>query len=211
MKPYTNEWYTYPKDTIDRKTCAKLIGLPKDKWEESAVGIKADTTDEERRTGVVLQNKPDPKERLSEVHGVNDQWIYDMIWPYMEDANQEAGWRYHIKAAESPQITRYRKGGFYKFHTDGQGDHLSTFHNPQNAFMYGHVKKLSMSIMLNDNFEGGAFEFASYAKEQCNITPIEASAGSIIVFPSCMEHRVAPVTKGIRYSLVTWFLRPPFV
>ena len=31
-----------------------------------------------------------------------------------------------------------------------------------------------MSVMLNDNFEGGAFEFASYAKEECNITPIEA-------------------------------------
>jgi len=32
----------------------------------------------------------------------------------------------------------------------------------------------------------------------------------IIVFPSDMEHRVAPVTKGIRYSLVVWFLGPPF-
>ena len=61
MKPYINEWYTYPKDTIDRKTCDKLIRLANDEWEEAAVGIKADTTDEERRTGVVLQNKPDSK------------------------------------------------------------------------------------------------------------------------------------------------------
>ena len=43
------------------------------------------------------------------------------------------------------------------------------------------------------------------------ITPIEATAGSVIVFPSSMEHRVAPVTKGIRYSVVCWFLGPPFV
>ena len=77
--------------------------------------------------------------------------------------------------------------------------------------MHGHVRKLSMSVLLNDNFEGGAFEFATYGKEDCIITPIEVEAGSVIVFPSWMEHRVAPVTKGIRYSLVTWFVGPPFV
>ena len=211
MKPYINEWYTYPKDTIDRKTCDKLIRLANDEWEEAAVGIKADTTDEERRTGVVLQNKPDSKERLSEVHGVNDQWVYDLIFPFMNRANDEAGWRYDITGAESPQITRYKKGGFYKFHTDGQGDHLSVFNTPQNTFLHGHVKKLSMSIFLNDDFEGGDFEFASYAKEKCNITPLKPTRGSLVVFPSCMEHRVAPITKGIRYSLVIWFLGPPFV
>ena len=75
--------------------------------------------------------------------------------------------------------------------------------------MHGHVRKISMSIILNDNFEGGAFEFASYTKEVCTITPIKATAGSVLVFPSGMEHRVAPVTKGVRYSLVNWFLGPP--
>ena len=35
--------------------------------------------------------------------------------------------------------------------------------------------------------------------------------GSIIVFPSFLQHRVAPITKGIRYSLVAWFLGPPFI
>ena len=65
--------------------------------------------------------------------------------------------------------------------------------------------------MLNDNFDGGAFEFVSYSNEDSTVTSIEAEAGSIIIFPSSMEHRVAPVTKGIRYSLVTWFVGPPFV
>ena len=72
----------------------------------------------------------------------------------------------NIKAAESCQITRYKKGGFYNFHSDGTGDHLSTFNSPDNKFLHGHVRKLSMSVMLNDNFEGGAFEFASYGKEE---------------------------------------------
>ena len=69
----------------------------------------------------------------------------------MQQANREAGWNYHIKAAETMQITRYKKGGFYNFHNDGVGDHLSAYNNPQNAFMHGHVRKLSMSVMLNDN------------------------------------------------------------
>ena len=65
------------------------------------------------------------------------------------------------------QITRYRKGGFYNFHQDGNGDHLSAYNNPQNAFMHGHVRKLSMTTLLSDSYEGGEFQFASYGKEEC--------------------------------------------
>ena len=127
--------------------------------------IKKGTTDEERKTGKKGDYKPDSKTRISDVAWCNDQWLYDIIWPLMHEANEDAGWRYNIKAGESCQITRYKKGGFYSFHRDGFGDHLSAYHNPTNAFMHGHVRKLSMSVMLNDNFEGGAFEFASYGKE----------------------------------------------
>jgi len=34
--------------------------------------------------------------------------------------------------------------------------------------------------------------------------------GSIVVFPSHVWHRVRPVTKGVRYSLVIWNLGYPF-
>ena len=109
------------------------------------------------------------------------------------------------------QITRYKKGGFYKFHRDGRGDHLSTYDKPDKEFLHGHVRKLSMTVLLNDNYEGGEFQFATYNKEECEIhTPEFNKTGTIIMFPSDMEHRVAPVTKGIRYSLVVWFLGPSF-
>ena len=196
---------------VDKKTCNKIKRLAKDNWEESWVDTKKDITDEERTTGKKTDYKSNAKIRISDVAWCSDQWVYDTIWPWMQRANDEAGWKYHIKAAESMQITRYKKGGFYTLHHDGYGDHLSAYKNPTNAFMDGHVRKLSMSVMLNDNFDGGALEFASYSKEKCNITPIEAEAGSVIVFPSAMEHRVAPITKGVRYSLVAWFVGPPFV
>ena len=206
-----NEWFTFGEGAVDKNTCNKIKKLASKKWETPSVDTKKEISDEERRTGKKDDYKPDTKIRISDIAWCNDQWLYDVIWPIMEQANKEAGWRYEIKAAESCQITRYKKGGFYSFHRDGCGDHLSAYNNPQNSFLHGYVRKLSMSVMLNDNFDGGAFEFASYSKGDCVITPIEASSGSVIFFPSSMEHRVSPVTKGTRYSLVTWFVGPPFV
>jgi len=184
MSALTNEWYIF-EEALDKKTCNKIKRLAKDNW---------------------------AKTRISDISWVTDQWVYDTIWPFMQEANQDAGWGYHIKAAETMQITRYRKGGFYNFHRDGNGDQLSAYNNPQNAFMHGHVRKLSMTTLLSGNYSGGEFQFASYSNEECEIsTPEFKKLGSIVVFPTSMEHRVTPVTKGIRYSLVTWFVGPPFV
>ena len=205
---FTNEWYIF-KQELDKKTCNKIKKLGQGNWEPSSVDTSKETTDEERRIGKKGDYKPDKKVRISEVFWTTEQWIYDLTFPYMYEANKQAGWNLDIKAAESMQLTRYRKGGFYNFHKDGNADHLSVYDEPNNPFMNGHVRKISMSIILNDNFEGGAFEFASYSKEKFSITPIEAGAGDIIFFPSGMEHRVAPVTKGVRYSLVNWFVGPP--
>ena len=211
MSALTNEWYIF-EGALDKKTCNKIKRLAKNNWEETRVDTSKDITDEERKTGKKIDYKPDPKTRISDISWVTDQWVYDTIWPFMQEANQDAGWGYHIKAAESMQITRYRKGGFYNFHQDGNGDHLSAYNNPTNAFMHGHVRKLSMTTLLSSNYSGGEFQFASYGKEECNIsTPEFSEVGSIVVFPSAMEHRVGSVTKGIRYSLVTWFVGPPFV
>ena len=39
---------------------------------------------------------------------------------------------------------------------------------------------------------------------------IKEKKGTIIVFPSYLVHRVKPVVKGTRYSLVVWFCGEPF-
>ena len=197
---------------VKNRKFTKIKNSAKGKWKESVVNTKKDITDEERITGEKQIPGIDKNNRISDVIWTRDQWIYDTIWPYMEEANEYAGWKYDIRSAEGMQITRYKKGGFYAFHPDGRGDHLSTYDMPNNEFLHGNVRKLSMTVLLNDNYEGGEFQFTEYGKEQCEIsTPEEFNKiGSIIVFPSDVEHRVAPVTKGIRYSLVVWFLGPPF-
>jgi len=149
--------------------------------------------------------------RTSDVAWTNKQWVYNLIWPYMETANEKSGWKFDIKAAESMQITRYKKREFYNFHKDGKSDSISVYDQPNNKFLHGHVRKLSITVLLNDNYTGGEFQFAYYKNGNCEITtPNFTKTGSIIVFPSFIEHRVQPVTKGVRYSLVAWFVGPPF-
>jgi len=206
----TNEWF-YFENVLDKKTCNKIKNSVQGKWKESGVNVKKGITAEERINGEKPIHGINKNARISKIAWTSDQWIYDTIWPYMKEANETAGWKYDIRSAEGMQITRYKKGGFYEFHKDGKSDHLAKYDLPDNEFLHGNVRKLSMSVLLNDNYEGGEFQFAVLNKGECEIhTPEFNKTGMIIVFPSDIEHKVAPVTKGTRYSLVTWFLGPPF-
>ena len=140
---------------------------------------------------------------------INIEWIKDLVVPHIGFANEKAGWKYNVIGVESLQLTRYKKGGFYSWHSDGKGCHLTaqTYGKDPNKY----VRKLSMTILLNSNYSGGEFQFCSYRQlEQVVSTPEMGGTGSILVFPSAMDHQVKPVTKGTRYSLVVWFLGPPF-
>ena len=152
-----NEWYFFEGDTIDKKTCNKIRGWAKDKWIPSAVDTSKSVTDEERKIGKKPDYKPNTKMRISDVAFCNEQWLYDLIFPFMQRANYEAGWRYDVPNAESSQITRYKKGEFYNFHTDGKGDHMSAYARPENKFLHGKVRKLSVTLTLNDEYEGNTF------------------------------------------------------
>ena len=200
-----NTWYSFT-DKLDKSTCNRIKDLGGDNWKDGRVNTRALTylpTDS--------KNKLDKRSRTSEIVWSYDQWIFDVVWALVGLANKNAGWNYDIRGAEGLQISRYKKGGFYGFHRDGRNDHLSKYDNPNNKFLYGYVRKLSMSILLNDEFKGGEFEVGSYRNKKCTIKkPKFNTTGSIIVFPSDVEHRVAPVKKGTRYSLVCWFLGPPF-
>ena len=198
---YSVHNWIQPVPGLDKSTCDKIRMLAEDKWTKSRIADGKSPAEE-----IV----PKKNVRTSEIVWIQNQWVYDTIWSYMAEANIKAGWKYDIESAEDMQISRYKKGGFYNFHKDGKNDHLSVY-TENNPIILGRVRKLSMTVLLNDDYDGGEFQFASYKKQKCVIsTPEFNKTGSIIVFPSDMEHRVAPVTKGIRYSLVVWFLGPPF-
>ncbi len=222
---FTNECFIC-KNAISKKDCNRIKNLGRgksknlavnyntltsiDEWIESGVRSNSPLTKEERLTGQKPDYEKNIKARISENYFTTEQWLYDLIWPYMLEANKVSGWNLDISAAEPIQIARYKKGGFYNWHYDGISDSLSAYDKPENSFIHGKVRKLSVSLILNDDFEGGDFEFCSYYNGgECVITPIKLKEGDMIFFTSGMEHRVAPVTKGVRYSLVNWFVGPP--
>ncbi len=190
----SNYWYW--KKEIAPEICQKIIDLGKEKWNQATT------------TGTVEKNSPlDPDNiRKSDIVWITEQWIFDLIWGYMLSANENAGWKYNITAVESCQITRYTKNGFFTWHRDGLGTHNTIYNEPDNKFLHGNVRKLSMSIGLNTSYKGGNFKMRGEKEGFPRV-----NEGTIIVFPSFLEHKVTPVTEGTRYSLVSWFLGKPFV
>jgi PKHD-type hydroxylase len=87
--------------------------------------------------------------------------------------------------------------GHYAWHIDRSNSHTVT------------TRKLSMSLLLSDpsEFEGGELEIKFNSD---SITTLEQKKGRAWFFPSWTLHRVAPVTKGVRKSLVLWISGPPF-
>ncbi len=68
------------------------------------------------------------------------------------------------------------------------------------------IRKLSVVILLSDNFEGGDFELISGDEP----IKLEMKKGKLFLFPSFILHRVKPITKGERNSLVAWVTGPNF-
>lgn len=155
-------------------------------WTASIQGTISETniTDTtKRRSDVVWQHSMQPLGCIARM--------------YIETANYQANWAYHVSSQEDTQVTRYKSTdeGFYDWHMDA---------GPPRE---GNQRKLSCVILLNDatEFEGGILQFKG-AEDKNVLT----KRGSIIVFPSFIEHKVTPVTKGVRYSAVAWVSGPAF-
>ena len=101
-----------------------------------------------------------------------------------------------MRLTEIAQFTHYLTGGFYDWHMDN--DVLGKHQPP--------VRKISMTLLLSDpaTFEGGELEFMHKGRTA------KLKQGQAIFFASWLQHRVKPVTKGERKSLVMWFGGPPF-
>lgn len=96
--------------------------------------------------------------------------------PGLEVTNDEGYW-----------IIKYEPGGDFKIHQD-QGPYHPT-------------RCVSLVLYLNDDFEGGETDFPEIP------LTVKPKRGNALLFPSnfTYPHQVFPVTKGIKYSLVTWF------
>ena len=120
----------------------------------------------------------------------------DIIW----EANDEH-WRYQLSDIESPQLCVFYDNtkGHYSWHRDCESPNIAPIGR----------RIISMSILMNDpsEFEGGDLEILQGirpdGKPMIETVPFK-NAGDACVFHSRLYHRVTPVTKGTRASMVVW-------
>jgi PKHD-type hydroxylase len=115
-------------------------------------------------------------------------------------------------------IARNLNGQFFDFNLQGfQEDFQYTVYGPDNSHYDWHMdkaapksspRKLSLVLLLTDptEYEGGDLQLFMHTKEQC----VSKTRGMVHAFPSWTMHRVTPVTKGIRKTLVVWVTGPKF-
>jgi len=150
------------------------------------------------------------KKRDSNIVWMNDRWIYREIQPYIKEANQKAGWNFTWDWSESCQFTKYKSGQYYDWHCDSW-EKVYKEEGPTQ----GKIRKLSVTVSLSDekDYSGGELEFQFRNRDNPKASHVCKEIipkGSIVVFPSFVWHRVKPIKKGIRYSLVLWNLGYPF-
>ena len=126
--------------------------------------------------------------KLSQVHWANlfASVVYKSVKKYTKELNLKF---IETLKIESLGVLKYQETGHYTFHVD------SGLYTP---------RSISCIYILNNDYEGGELVFAD--PDGNNSFTIENKPNSLIMWPSnfLYPHKVTPVTKGIRYSLVAW-------
>ncbi len=124
-----------------------------------------------------------------------DHWVTSIFAHYFNKANRDL-WEYDLTYLKGIQITKYNEGDKYDWHCDYGAEPVAE-----------HTRKLSATVLITDpsEFEGGDLELIDY---HGNTITMEKTKGTMIIFDSRIPHRVTPITKGTRISLVAWMLGP---
>ncbi len=185
--------YTQPHNTPDNYYWYQNVFSPEEliKLENELNNLKVQSA----KTGSEGETS-DPTIRTSKVNWIpkepNWEWLYSKIVNLSAEANS-ALWKFDLHTAnELIQYTEYHgaDNGHYTWHMDFGTDYMSH-------------RKISITIQLSESeeYEGGDLQLWTGGNE-----PMTAPRGKgvMVLFPSYMLHRVSPVTKGIRKSLVLW-------
>lgn len=169
---------------VSNEDCDKIISLGE------KIGLKGGTV----RDSTTIDNKIRDS-LISWLAPEDAPWVYDLIW----DAANHQPWDYDIRGfGDNLQYTVYR----------GEDRHYYHWHSDTGPKMQHRKVSFTLELSDPDEYKGGHFEFISNDGSPIRVPPF--GKGSAIIFPSFIRHRITPVTKGIRKSLVTWVSGPKF-
>jgi len=118
-------------------------------------------------------------------------WMIERLAQLVNQLNREH-WGFELVGSERLQFSAYGPGEYYDWHMDlGARGNFA-------------LRKISISVLLNDpaEYEGGDLEVSVGTANRL----AARKKGAVILFPSYAMHRVLPITKGTRYSLVAWIV-----
>lgn len=97
---------------------------------------------------------------------------------------------------EGLQFTEYNAPGDY------YDEHMDKLYS-------GLVRKLTFVLQLTDSneYDGCDLELITGGRD---VAKMKRDRGTLIMFPSYILHRVTPITRGTRHSLVGWITGAPF-
>ena len=173
------------ENIIPNNLCDKILSeyLNSDEWCDSFT--KGGLNKNIRNCKVINISNQDTINKNINLRKEIDNEVYSIVSKVFLKLNEEYK---HISVSQDSgyDLLKYEEGGFYTQHTDNYTDSPRT---------------ISCSICLNDDYDGGEFAFFG-RKLKYNL-----KKGSIITFPSnfMYPHEIMPVTKGTRYSIITWF------
>ena len=171
-------------------------------------------TQELERSQVVLdvEQEVDESIRISNIKFCNYEptnsdtlWIFQRMNMVIDAVNNQY-YNFDLNGYDFFQYTEYdaHENGKYDYHMDTlMGNTI-----PKDMI---ETRKLSVTMCINEpgeEYEGGEFQINN--SEEKKASTIETKKGRMILFPSFMIHRVAPVTKGKRKSIVVWVNGPKF-
>jgi predicted 2-oxoglutarate/Fe(II)-dependent dioxygenase YbiX len=202
-----HRFYIFPQ-AIPKKECKRLLEycLRNSNFEDASV-VKSgfastfnDVDNDERM-------RRDHKTRKTAVSWITDKdkEMNELIWGFIRQANAEH-FKYNLGYFQPIQFARYQDGGHYDWHQDASAQDLSQEN-----------RKLSLTFSLTDDttYDGGLLQFFNgnkpYEDEDHDAEQVIKSVGTVIVFDSRDWHRVTPVTRGVRYSIVCWTVGPNFI
>lgn len=149
--------------------------------------------------------KEDSKTRRSKTaffdpYNTEHEHIYALCTNFFTQANSNAF---------GVDLTRLTEIQYTEYHSEDKGFYTSH----QDCFLESEKlvdRKLSLTLQLSDSkdYEGGDFIFDNAFVNAKPDKRLLKQKGSVLVFPSFITHRVEPVTKGIRKSLVAWIDGP---
>jgi PKHD-type hydroxylase len=150
------------------------------------------------KTGLIHNSICDPNVRNTQVcffpPDENSRWLYDRISAISSKANYDL-FMEDIEFMEDIQYSVYDVGCHYDWHVDEYDEYRVW------------QRKISGVVFLTDpeEYEGGELEIITNGSPEKSqkLKPVK---GDVAFFSSVHPHKVHPVTKGIRRTLVFWVM-----